>query len=218
MINEYAMAVSAINILARDCDERAKSVLSQAIERLHGFAMVHRALQPPIGEHLDLCGYLQPLCLALTQTILEDRGVFLNLGASSVTLEARRAWRVGLILSELITNAARHGKWPPGGGAIEVDVVLGVREIQLRVSDNGAVTHRPIPGRGTYILEALAYQLGGRLHREFGDTGTIILLTFPRDASLEPPHGGRNSELLASFQGRVTYSFKAGVAIIHLPD
>ena len=180
--NEYTIAIASINFIARGCDEHTRFILAGASQRLRNFATVHRAMQPPRNnDRLDLCRYLRELCLALTRAHLAERGVSLTLCEAPVALEARRAWRVGLILSELITNAVRHGNWPAHGGHIEIEVRPGIRHIQCLVSDNGMGASGASAGRGTRILEALAHELGGQMHRTFSDAGANIVLTFPRD-------------------------------------
>jgi len=179
--DEYALAVSSISLLARGCDKYSQSVLAHATDRLRDFAAVHNALQPPRSTgSIDLCGYLRTLCFALTRASLAESGVSLVLHELPVVLEARRAWCVGLILSELVVNALRHGAWPPQGGVIEIAVGSGAQDIRCCVSDNGGGARHPLPGRGTHILESLARELGGQIRRHFANTGTTILLTFPK--------------------------------------
>ena len=57
VVREYAMAVSDIHFFAKGCDERIKSILLRAAERLHGLAIIHRALQLPIDRQLNLYSY-----------------------------------------------------------------------------------------------------------------------------------------------------------------
>jgi two-component sensor histidine kinase len=48
-------------------------------------------------------------------------GIVLGLVAARVTLASEQAWRLGLIVYELVTNAARHGL---GGSAGKIHVDL----------------------------------------------------------------------------------------------
>lgn len=57
--NEYAVAISIIDMLAADCDVRARPILNLARDRLLGFATVHHALLPPSDDaFVELCPYL----------------------------------------------------------------------------------------------------------------------------------------------------------------
>jgi two-component sensor histidine kinase len=192
--NEYALAISSIELLARDCDDRSRSILARAADRLSDFANVHQFLQPPRRVcQVDLCHYLGTLCAALMRASLADRGLSLTFRESRVPLAAHRAWLVGLILSELITNAVRHARWAQNGGAIEVEVTSSDKNVHCRVSDNGGLTEEPLPARGTHIIEALARELGGCLHSEFGSDGATVLLTFPCEGcqNLDHPQNRR---------------------------
>jgi two-component sensor histidine kinase len=178
--NEYAILVSSLHLRAQGCADPIRTFLEETSERLNAFASVHRALLPPRSAiTVDLGEYLQKLCLALTRASLAERRLSLLLREAPVPVEAHRAWRVGLIVSELITNAVRHGAWQCDGGVIEVEVLSDPVNVQCRVSDNGGRTNGLSRGRGTEIIVALAQELGGHIHRELNDKGVTVLLTFP---------------------------------------
>jgi len=100
-------------------------------------------LPPVVDGTVDLGDYLTRLCQAKVAAELERRGTTLRLAVRSPSaLDPARCWRVGLIVSELITNAARHGL-PPGRGEIFVSVAANATQVVCRVSDNGARLQRP---------------------------------------------------------------------------
>jgi two-component sensor histidine kinase len=178
--NEFAMAVASISLAAaRSNDPEVKTAMAGAAQRLRDYAGAHRALQAPVtGGPMALSHYLSQLCAALAQARLTDRGVRLTLIEAAVELDAEQCWRVGLIVSELITNAVRHGVGGPGG-AIEVEILRAAGDIQCRVSDNGRALRQPEPGCGGQLVEALANDLGGGVERRFGPHGTSVILSFP---------------------------------------
>jgi hypothetical protein len=93
-------------------------------------------------------------------------------------MNSQRCWRLGLIVSELITNSVRHGLGE-SRGAICVELVPASSFIKCRVTDNG--TSQPVirPGRGLEIVAALARSLGGTIDHEFGPQGATSVLVFP---------------------------------------
>jgi two-component sensor histidine kinase len=110
---------------------------------------------------------------------LERRGTTLRLAVvSSVALDHARCWRVGLIVSELITNAARHGL-PSERGEVFISVAANAAQVVCQVSDNGAATAAFSSGIGTRLVDALAAELDGHVERRFGEDGAMITLTFP---------------------------------------
>jgi two-component sensor histidine kinase len=140
--NEYASAISLASVMAsRTSSPEARSALKTVIEHLVQLASAHRVLLPPVVDGtVDLGAYLARLCQAKAAAELERRGTTLRLVVvSSGALDHARCWRVGLIVSELITNAARHGL-PSGRGEICVSVAANAAQVVCRVSDNGAAT------------------------------------------------------------------------------
>jgi len=133
--NEYASAISLASVTAsRASSLEAKSALKIVIEHLVQLASVHRVLLPPVVDGtVDLGDYLTRLCQAKAAAELERRGTTLRLAVGSpLALEPARCWRVGLIVSELITNAARHGL-PSGRGEIFVSVAANAAQVVCRV-------------------------------------------------------------------------------------
>lgn len=67
------------------------------------------------------------------------KGVRPLVDAEEIWLESGRSWRVGLIVAELIRNAARHGL-ADGPGAIRVSIAESCGWASCEVSDNGTVS------------------------------------------------------------------------------
>lgn len=181
--NDYALAVASLSREAsRNPSPEARAALNAAAARLFRQAETHRALQPPVTpDIIDLSIYLQDLCASLVRTTLEEREIQLTFVDAPVALEAERCWRVGLVVSELVTNAVRHGDLACQG-AIRVSVDLAENDqIRCRVADNGGCLGQPRPGRGWRIIDALAQELGGTIIRRFTTIGALVTLTFPRE-------------------------------------
>jgi two-component sensor histidine kinase len=177
--NEYAMLAASMNLRARSFAEPVRTILLDTSSRLGEFADIHRALLIPRSViAVDLAEYLRTLCLALSRACLAERELSLLLRETTVLVAADRAWRVGLIVSELITNAVKHGTWDEAG-LIEVEILSSARNIHCRVSDNGGGSNGLSAGRGTDIVAAIAQELGGNLYRETDEHGVTVILTFP---------------------------------------
>jgi two-component sensor histidine kinase len=93
-------------------------------------------------------------------------------------MDTHRCWRLGLILSELITNAERHA-FHKGGGWIRVELLPSSSSVECRVTDNGSSEGTMHPGHGLRIVEELARSLGGTIDQAFGSQGTTAVLIFP---------------------------------------
>jgi two-component sensor histidine kinase len=177
--NEYTAAIGSISRAASRCSNiDSRTALAGAARILLDHADIHRALHPPMAAGpTDLSLYLRRLCSAIVRANLAERNIHLTLVEAAIEIGAEKCWRVGMIVSELITNAARHG-FRQRGGSIIVELSTPDGAVQCLVTDDGRSIN-PKPGRGTRITSALARELGGRIDWHFAPSGTTALLHFP---------------------------------------
>jgi two-component sensor histidine kinase len=180
--NEFASAISMIAVAAGHLvNSEAKAALAAVEDRLHNYARVHHALQMP--EHtsrIDAAAYLRQLCRAICSAKLNAKGIKLLLVERPFKMDAERCWRLGLIVSELITNSARHA-FRDNGGLIRVELIPSTSIIECRVTDNGTCRPTVGPGNGTKIIASLAKSLGGTIDHHFGPQGAAVVVIFPAD-------------------------------------
>src|SRR5258707_8668855 len=170
--NEFASAISVISIAAaRSANDEVKIALAAAEDRLQNYARVHQALRvPEHGSLIDATSYLRQLCRAISRSRLDVKSVELVLVDRPLRMNSDRCWRLGMIVSELITNAARHA-FHESGGVIRVDLRSSQSFVECRVTDNGTVAANIRPGHGLEIVEALAKGLDGKIDQQFGPQG-----------------------------------------------
>jgi two-component sensor histidine kinase len=178
--NEFTSAINLISLAAaRSSNSEVKIALNTVNERLHNYADVHRTLQMP--EHhtrVDAASYLRQLCLSFSRSKLESNNIKLVLAARPLLMQSDQCWRLGMIVYELITNAARHA-FRGTEGEILVELWPAGALVECRVSDNGTGPKRIRPGRGLHIVQELAKRLGGGFEQSFGPHGSTSLLRFP---------------------------------------
>ena len=111
--NELTCVICAISAKATQSDNVAvKAALFDVADLLHQCADVHRALRMPDQGHLtDAARYLQQLCFSVTKYRLDRLAIRVVFSADDLGLEAERCWKLGLIVSELLTNVARHAQF-----------------------------------------------------------------------------------------------------------
>jgi two-component sensor histidine kinase len=179
--NELTCAICTIAATAMESDNVAvKAALLDVVELLHQCADVHRALHIPDRERLtNVAEYLQQLCFSMTKYRLERLAMRVLFSADDLQLEGERCWKLGLIVSELLTNVARHARFDARHPELRVELMLAGNIVKCRVSDNGS-THEPFRrGGGLAIVAELAGSLGGRVHTSCAAKGSSFLLTFP---------------------------------------
>jgi two-component sensor histidine kinase len=179
--NELTSAICAVSAKAVQSDSVAvKAALLDVVDLLHHCADVHRALHmPDQGRLTDAARYLQQLCLSVTKYQLDRRGMRVLFSADDLRLEGERCWKVGLIVSELLTNVARHAQFDGRHPELRVELTLAGNVVRCKVSDNGLAPEPVRRGRGLTIIGELANSLGGRVHTSCAAEGYSFLVTFP---------------------------------------
>lgn len=178
--NELTSVIGlAVSIARRSTSHEVKSALAKVSNVLHSYAVVHRALQMPIHcTEIDASEYVSALCHSLSCARLDPQGIELVLASRPFKLRSQQCWKLGLILSELITNSARHA-FENRGGTIEITLRTSGVLAECCVKDNGSVRRPHRTGHGLKIVAALAKELGGSISHEFGPKGAASTLTFP---------------------------------------
>jgi two-component sensor histidine kinase len=179
--NEFASAIGMISLAAGHLgNKEAKAALAAVQDRLHNYARVHHALQmPEHSSRIDAAAYLRQLCRAICSSKLNAKGIKLLLIERPFQMDSERCWRLGLIVSELITNSARHAFCDNGAGFIWVELIPSTSIIECRVTDNGKSEPTISPGNGTKIIASLTKSLGGTIDQHFGPQGATSVLIFP---------------------------------------
>src|ERR1700675_4404688 len=163
--NELTSAIYAVSAKAVQSDSVAvKAALLDVVDLLHQCADVHRALHmPDQGRLTDAASYLQQLCFSITKYQLDRLAIRVLFSADSLRLEGERCWKLGLIVSELLTNVARHVQFDVRHPELRVKLLLVGNVVQCGVSDNGSAPEPIRRGRGLAIIGDLARSFGGRV-------------------------------------------------------
>ena len=167
-------------------DAAAKADFEKAIQRIGAIAELHAVLYRGNDfANVDMGDYLGELCEKLRSSVLPERGVTLVCAAEPLRVSIDHALPLGLVVNELVINAAKHA-FPDGTrGSITVALRNGKKEILLSVSDDG----RGLPkvrqsqtGIGDRLVRALVKQIGGTIKVASGP-GTSFEIRFSADAA-----------------------------------
>jgi two-component sensor histidine kinase len=178
--NEFASIVSIISLARRSGNEEVKAALTCVSDLIQKIVDVHRALQmPEQAACIDATAYLRKLCTSMSRSKLDHMKTKLVLAAAPLALLSDDCWRLGMIVHELITNAAKHA-FPHGGGEIRVELFRAGAFVECRVLDSGSAPPTVQAGRGLRLVKELAKTLAGGIEHEFGAGGSRSVLIFPR--------------------------------------
>lgn len=160
--------------------------LDAAQARVHAIASSHRRLR--LGADLETISadeFLQSVLDDLRTTHAVGRKVEFSGDFEPVTINARDATTIGIVLGELITNALKHAFSPEATGTIwaklsrnaEGVAVLTVEDDGRGLPDDGAKSE---DGLGAMIVKQLARQFGGEPRYEpRPGGGTRVSVTLP---------------------------------------
>jgi len=170
MKNNFQTVASLLKLqLRRTEDEPAKDALQAALNRVLSISEAHRAIYASGYDlsRVDMAVYLGDLCANLADALLLGEVVRLECSVEHGALDRDRAVAVGLIVNELVTNAAKHAFSDGAPGEIRVAFGKAPEGYRLTVEDNGRglpadyATRGPGLGRG--LVEAFTRQAGGSL-------------------------------------------------------
>jgi two-component sensor histidine kinase len=130
-------------------------------------------------KNVSVADFFANLCGALSEAILEPAGIRCEAAIEDGTLSVAQRHRLGLIVTELVTNAAKHA-FPDGHpGLIRVEARRREGNWWCTVADNGVGATGPLRGTGGRILEGLARSICAQLHGEAGCDGTAVTVVVP---------------------------------------
>ncbi len=142
--------------------------------------------------------YIAQLCADLATSMIDGHAVTIQSSSSAGTIRSDDAMSFGLIVTELVINALKHG-FPDGRkGQIKVDFSAEGPDWRLSVSDDGvgkpSGTAKPgRPGLGTNIVEALARHLKANVESVTTGAGTETAIIHTLDAASSPEPSRKTS-------------------------
>ena len=113
---------SRVAALSDNCG--VKLALERSIEHLYDHAGIYRAVADADGKRPGERDCLSARGLSIDQPRQASQGIELVLVEHPVRLSSMQCWKVGMIVSELITNSCRHA-FADGGGSIRIELKSG---------------------------------------------------------------------------------------------
>lgn len=181
--NDLGALASLLTLQSRRRPEAA-DVLAAAANQIRVLGRLHARLsQAQDGEAVVYSDdFLNELVRDLEAAHFGERNVRVEVEADHEALKFDTASTFGLIVNELVTNAAKYA-FPKGRGVIRISFRRTGGLDRLIVADDGVGPGERIQGSGmgSDLLRRLAAQLGGEFTRESGPDGrgTVATVTVP---------------------------------------
>ncbi|MFC6447809.1 sensor histidine kinase [Shinella zoogloeoides] len=182
--NSLALAAALIRLqMSSAADEAVKEALSETQARITAIAGIHRRLYTSEDvRHVDMGAYLGTLLSELDAAMQgQGRNVRLSRMLEPLNVPTDRAVSLGVIVTELVTNAFKYA-YGEAGGEVRVGFTrLDPENAVLFVEDDGIGWSGEGPvrgtGLGTKIIGAMAISLGTKLDYAVRVLGTRAELT-----------------------------------------
>ncbi|MBN9315524.1 MAG: CHASE3 domain-containing protein [Devosia sp.] len=165
--NSLATVSSLLGLqLARSSSDEVRNALEAAQARVQAIASGHRRLR--LGADLETTNaaeFLDDVTEDLAQGVPPGSSVSFVRDFEPLTIPARDATTIGIVVSELATNACKHAFGADGKGTIWVRFGRGANGVvTLAVEDDGQGMQETGNGRsglGALIVRQVANQFGG---------------------------------------------------------
>ena len=184
--NSLAMVAALVGLQANALDnEEAKGALAETQARIQAIAGVHRHLYTTDDvRSVQIGDYLHSLAAELEATMQatgNDSRIVVS--ADNIAIPTEKAASIGVIVTELVTNAIKYAYTERGRGEVRIIMSRGHDQaIDLAVEDDGIGwdgTGTPQgTGLGSRIVKAMAHGLGARVAYHSEGTGTRVTLQF----------------------------------------
>jgi two-component sensor histidine kinase len=184
--NSLASVVGLLRVQARNAhSEDVQIALKDAASRITTIAQVHDHLwrSKQIG-FVDIADFAGELCHKLQET---SPGHKLHCKFGNLMVSADKAIPLGLLINELVTNAAKHA-YPDGSGDIHVTGEQRGGVLHVEVSDQGIGLPKDFDidqsraSLGFKVIKSLLGQLDGHITVSSNQPkGAVVQLDVPLD-------------------------------------
>jgi two-component sensor histidine kinase len=182
LMNTFAILCAILKRELDTSDPRSRVALDRSVRIVSAHSELYRCLAPetPRGP-VALGEYIAKLSRCLSEALLEPMDVTCEAVTDQGFMPAVQAECLGLVLCELVINAAKHGFPHKRNGVVRIEVARQDHGWCCTVTDNGGGFPDAVPaaGLGTQIVEALVRRVNGRMSVQSTAEGTTVTLLFP---------------------------------------
>ena len=188
MKNNLQLVASILNLQARaSSDPEVRDILKENVGRVQSIASIHDILTHEAGDmravHTDVL--LERLRINLTALTPAGRSIAIGIEGDDLELSPETASSVALVVTELVTNALRHGYPEKKSGKVTITVCQGAFIHTIIVSDDGCgfdPAKMQEDSLGLSIVRATVQdKLKGKLHIVSSPEGTKVSFDFKNE-------------------------------------
>ncbi|PXA93704.1 histidine kinase [Nostoc sp. 3335mG] len=182
--NSLAMVSAMLNLQMReDDDPRVQRMLGDAQARIVAIGQAHDQLWQ--GERVGVVALDNLLCGIVDQLREQAPDHAIDCDIAPLVVSGDTAIPLGLLLTELVTNAVKYA-YGDGGGPVRIETRCDDGALTMTVVDRGVgmpadldpMVSRPT-SLGMRMVSSLTRQLGGTLAFEDAGPGTRVVFSMP---------------------------------------
>ena len=184
--NNLQIACSLVRLSAQRAPADARPMFDDILGRLSAFAHLHSRIYASAAvDRIDAAAYLGDIVADVDRSLgAAEHRVRIELQVEAFPLDVDKAVPVGLIATELVTNALRYAFPDGSGGEIRIALTRSDHALELTVADSGIglpEAEPPATSTGLRLVQALVQQLKGTV-AIVGRPGMTCRVAFPLGA------------------------------------
>lgn len=190
--NHLSMIVGMIRMQARDSEATPGKEFDTLARRIETLQLLYEEMSATTGarntgqDSVNLGAYLTRVANAIAY-IDGRRGIRVNIDADEATVPINTATQLGLVLSEVMTNAMQHAFDGREAGLVDVRVKeLSEGLLRLQVADDGTGIPEGVEwpksnSLGGRIVNQLVHGLNAKISVDQEISGTMIVVDIPQN-------------------------------------
>jgi PAS domain S-box-containing protein len=182
--NNLQIISSLLNMQSKRIDDQGSEALRESMNRIKSMALVHDKLYRAEDlSRIYFADYISDLSRELVRTYVTEKGIELDIHVDPVSFDVDTAIPLGLVISELVSNALKHAFREKPGGLIRISVKSLGNQVMLTISDNGIgfpehLDFTNTQSLGMQLVVTLVEQLEGTIELHVSE-GTEFRIAFP---------------------------------------
>ncbi|MFW5711417.1 MAG: PAS domain S-box protein [Spirochaetota bacterium] len=183
--NNLNIVVSLLKLQRDEIDsvDKAKEAFDESMKRIHSMALIHESLyrRDKLSE-VEMDSYISSMIDQIKYSISSVNDIEYVLDLEKIYLDITKAVPCGIIINELITNAAKHAFSAHSEKKISISLKREGEKVHLSVSDNGVGLPKDFSiqessSLGMSLVNILIKQLEGEISMD-SRNGTTFVLQF----------------------------------------
>ena len=186
--NSLSIAAALLAIQGRrQPDSAVKALFAETQDRLNAMARVHDLLSKSDNpQRVDVATYVEDLCEALRPIAEHEDRIRLKANVEKgIVVDADTAVPLGIVLTELITNAVKYAFPPPRSGTILAQAQRSPSgRVEVVIQDDGVgISHFREGSLGYGLVRSLVQQIRGEIDIR-SEVGVTVTISFPNSSPL----------------------------------